>query len=87
MFNDEFSEWNLPEIQTMPIDNVILQIKSMKINKITNFPFPTPPDKQSIVEAEKRLILLGALEVYSNVTGKLIKLDSYLNFYVYTVHT
>jgi len=72
LFNDEFPEWNLPEIQTTPIDNVILQMKSMKIDKIISFPFPTPPDKQTILEAEKRLVLLGALEVHHNVTGELI---------------
>lgn len=69
LFNDEFPEWNLPEIQTTPIDNVILQMKSMKIDKISSFPFPTPPDKQTILEAEKRLILLGALEMDKNVPG------------------
>ncbi|XP_001945193.2 probable ATP-dependent RNA helicase kurz [Acyrthosiphon pisum] len=67
LFNNEFPEWNLPEIQTTPIDNVILQMKSMKIDKITSFPFPTPPDKQTILEAEKRLVTLGALEVDRNV--------------------
>lgn len=72
LFNDEFPEWNLPEIQITPIDNVILQMKSMKIDKITNFPFPTPPDKQTILEAEKRLVLLGALDEDINVAGKLI---------------
>lgn len=72
IFNDEFPEWNLPEIQTTPIDNVILQMKSMKIDKITSFPFPTPPNTQTILEAEKRLILLGALEVDSNTEGKLM---------------
>lgn len=72
LFNDEFPEWNLPEIQTTPIDNVILQMKSMKIDKISSFPFPTPPDKQTILEAEKRLILLGALEVDNNVPGNSI---------------
>jgi ATP-dependent RNA helicase DHX37/DHR1 len=56
----------LPEIKTTPIDNVILQMKNMKIDKIISFPFPTMPDKQTIIEAEKRLILLGALEVGNN---------------------
>lgn len=78
LFNDEFPEWNLPEIQTTPIDNVILQMKSMKIDKITSFPFPTPPNKQTILDAEKRLVLLGALEVDSNISGKSFKLK--LNF-------
>ncbi|XP_050424982.1 probable ATP-dependent RNA helicase kurz [Adelges cooleyi] len=68
LFNDEFPEWNLPEILTTPIDNVILQMKAMKIDKIISFPFPTPPDKQIIDEAEKRLILLGALEPDKNLT-------------------
>lgn len=78
LFNDEFPEWNLPEIQTTPIDNVILQMKSMKIDNITSFPFPSPPDKQTILEAEKRLVLLGALDVDSNVAGKLISITFYL---------
>lgn len=47
-------------------------MKSMKIDKITSFPFPTPPNSQTILEAEKRLVLLGALEVDSNSAGKLI---------------
>ncbi|XP_050522652.1 probable ATP-dependent RNA helicase kurz isoform X2 [Daktulosphaira vitifoliae] len=68
LFNDEFPEWNLPEIQTTPIDNVILQMKAMKIDKIVNFPFPTPPNRQTIIEAEKRLSLLGALEADTNIT-------------------
>lgn len=72
LFNDEFPEWNLPEIQTTPIDNVILQMKSMKIDKIISFPFPTSPNTQTILEAEKKLVLLGALEVDSNITGKLM---------------
>jgi len=73
IFNDEFIEWNLPEIQTTPIDNVILQMKSMKIDKITRFPFPTSPNRQTILEAEQRLILLGALEFDSYLNGKNIR--------------
>jgi len=48
-------------------------MKSMKIDKITSFPFPTSPDKQTILEAEKRLVLLGALEIYRNIPGKLFR--------------
>jgi len=46
LFNDEFPEWIFSAIQTTPIDNFILQMKSMKIDKITSYPFPTPPDKR-----------------------------------------
>lgn len=49
-------------------------MKSMKIDKIISFPFPTPPDKLTILEAEKRLVLLGALDVDSHVAGKYIKI-------------
>lgn len=49
-------------------------MKSMKIDKITSFPFPTPPNKQTILEAEKRLILLGALKADKNVAGKFSQL-------------
>lgn len=86
LFNDEFPEWNLPEIQTTPIDNVILQMKSMKIDKITSFPFPTPPNKQTILEAERRLNLLGALEADKNIAGKFSELILFIckcNFIIY----
>jgi len=54
-------------------------MKSMKIDKIISFPFPTPPNKLTILEAEKRLVLLGALDVDSHVSGKLIKFMFKLN--------
>jgi ATP-dependent RNA helicase DHX37/DHR1 len=53
-------------------------MKSMKIDKITNFPFPTPPDKQTILEAEKRLITLGALDVDKNDAGEFNNYNIYL---------
>lgn len=31
--------------------------------EVANFPFPTQPEKNSLEEAEKRLIRLGALRV------------------------
>ena len=39
-----------------------LQMKAMNIDKVVNFPFPTPPDQQAMVSAEKLLVLLGALD-------------------------
>ena len=45
----------------MPIDGVVLQMKSMGIDVIVNFPFPTPPDRQALYKAEKILTYLGAL--------------------------
>lgn len=62
IFNDEFKEWDVPEIQRKPIDDLLLQMKAMKIDRVVNFPFPSPPDTTQLKMAEKRLILLGALK-------------------------
>uniref|UniRef100_A0A8R1Y2T5 RNA helicase n=1 Tax=Onchocerca volvulus TaxID=6282 RepID=A0A8R1Y2T5_ONCVO len=59
----DFEKFSAPEILTKPVDQLVLHLKSMNIVKVTNFPFPTPPDKDSLEEAEKRLIRLGALQV------------------------
>jgi hypothetical protein len=32
---------------------IVLQLKSMNLKNVTNFPFPTPPDRQSLAKAEK----------------------------------
>ncbi len=53
----------------MPIEGVVLQMKCMHIDAVANFPFPTPPDRQSLKEAEKMLMYLGALEVPPNTTS------------------
>ena len=37
-------------------------MKSMDIDKVIHFPFPTPPDIQQLFAAERRLLLLNALE-------------------------
>lgn len=46
----------------MPIEGIVLQMKSMNIDAVINFPFPTPPDRASLTKAERILTLLGALE-------------------------
>ena len=40
----------------------MLQMKAMDIDKVVHFPFPTPPDIQQLHGAERRLLLLNALE-------------------------
>lgn len=61
----------------MPIEGVVLQMKSMNIDAVANFPFPTPPDRESLRRAEKTLVHLGALEASdssSKVGGKITEL-------------
>lgn len=45
----------------MPIEGVVLQMKAMHIDTVTNFPFPTPPDRSTLHKSEKTLTRLGAL--------------------------
>jgi ATP-dependent RNA helicase DHX37/DHR1 len=45
-----------------------LQMKCMHIDTVANFPFPTPPDRQSLRQAERMLTHLGALEMPPNMT-------------------
>ena len=45
-----------------PIDDLVLQMKAMDIDKVIHFPFPTPPDTQQLFAAERRLLLLSAIE-------------------------
>uniref|UniRef100_A0A0R3S0K4 RNA helicase n=1 Tax=Elaeophora elaphi TaxID=1147741 RepID=A0A0R3S0K4_9BILA len=58
----DLEKFSPPEILTKPVDQLVLHLKSMNIVKVANFPFPTPPDEDSLEEAEKRLIRLGALQ-------------------------
>lgn len=62
VFNNEFVAFSTPEIQEKPIDGLVLQMKAMGIEKVSNFPFPSPPDRVQLEMAEKRLKLLGALD-------------------------
>ncbi|KAK3913986.1 putative ATP-dependent RNA helicase kurz [Frankliniella fusca] len=61
VFNDTFPMYTTPEIQRKPVDDLVLQMKSMSIHKVINFPFPSAPDLMQIKVAERRLRLLGAL--------------------------
>jgi ATP-dependent RNA helicase DHX37/DHR1 len=75
VYNDEFVGFSQPEIQQKPIDGLVLQMKAMGIDKVDNFPFPSPPDRVQLEMAEKRLKLLGALES-TKEAAKITKLGS-----------
>ncbi|XP_049547349.1 probable ATP-dependent RNA helicase kurz [Anopheles darlingi] len=62
VFNDEFVDFAPPEVQQKPVDGLVLQMKCMGIDKVVNFPFPSPPDREQLVGAEQRLLQLEALE-------------------------
>lgn len=62
VYNDQFEEYSQSEICKKPVDDLLLQMKAMNIDKVVNFPFPTPPDIVQLKFAEKRLTVLGALQ-------------------------
>jgi len=61
VFNDQFPQFSMPEIQRIPIEATVLMMKAMNIDNVVNFPFPSPPDRTVIAKGEKLLVALGAL--------------------------
>ncbi|KAH7089607.1 P-loop containing nucleoside triphosphate hydrolase protein [Paraphoma chrysanthemicola] len=76
VFERDFEEYAAPEISRTPLEGVVLQLKSMGA-PVVNFPFPTPPDRESLQKAENLLSYLGAL----SVDGKVTKLGQELSLY------
>ncbi|KAG6556004.1 hypothetical protein Mapa_001944 [Marchantia paleacea] len=66
-FNHSFPTFGRPEIHKSPIEGVVLVMKCMGIDKVANFPFPTPPDRAAVVEAEKCLKSLSALNLQTGL--------------------
>ncbi len=61
VFHNDFEEFTQPDILRRPVDDLVLQMKAINIDKVVNFPFPTPPESKVLETAEKLLIDLGAL--------------------------
>ncbi|KAF8443043.1 P-loop containing nucleoside triphosphate hydrolase protein [Boletus edulis BED1] len=61
LYEHYFEQFSQPEILRTPIEGVVLQMKSMGIDTVVNFPFPTPPDTQALKKAETVLTHLGAV--------------------------
>lgn len=49
-----------PEVLTRPLEDVMLQMKSIGIGDVSRFPFPTPPDVAGLRAAAALLASLGA---------------------------
>ncbi|XP_075983898.1 putative ATP-dependent RNA helicase kurz [Anticarsia gemmatalis] len=62
VFQHECPEQYPPDVCRRPVDDLVLTMKCMGIEKVVNFPFPTAPDRMQIRLAEKRLEVLGILE-------------------------
>jgi ATP-dependent RNA helicase DHX37/DHR1 len=76
VFERDFEEYASPEILRTPLEGVVLQLKSMGA-PVSTFPFPTPPDRDSLRQAEKLLSYLGAI----SPDGKVTKMGHELSLY------
>ena len=66
LYEDHFEAYTKPEILRMPIEGVVLQMKSMNIDSVVNFPFPTAPDRLALTKAQELLTQLEALSRPTN---------------------
>lgn len=77
VYERDFEEYAEPEILRMPVEGVVLQLKSMDLQHVVNFPFPTPPNRQSLAKAEKLLTYLGAVSSEGKITSVGRELSNY----------
>jgi ATP-dependent RNA helicase DHX37/DHR1 len=77
VYERDFVEHADPEILRTPMESVVLQLKSMGIDRVPHFPFPTPPDRDSLSKAEMLLRNLGALSESGEVTNLGRSLSNY----------
>ncbi|XP_070256067.1 probable ATP-dependent RNA helicase DHX37 [Myotis yumanensis] len=61
VFSD-FEPFPPPEITRRPVEDLVLQMKALNIERVVNFPFPTPPSVEALLAAEDLLVALGALQ-------------------------
>uniref|UniRef100_UPI0037E75335 probable ATP-dependent RNA helicase DHX37 n=1 Tax=Semicossyphus pulcher TaxID=241346 RepID=UPI0037E75335 len=58
----DFSLFSEAEITRRPVEDLVLQMKDLNIDKVVNFPFPTSPSAEALEAAEQLLVSLGALK-------------------------
>lgn len=67
-FNTEFEENTQPEIQRLNLANVVLLLKTMKINDVINFEYIDRPPTEVLLFAIEQLTALGALDKSGDLT-------------------
>lgn len=73
VFTEYFPEFNEPEIKRTPAESVVLALKSVGVQRVVGFPFPTPLDQVCIQDAMRVLEGIGCCEA-ETAGGKVTKL-------------
>ncbi|GJD01191.1 helicase associated domain-containing protein [Colletotrichum higginsianum] len=68
VYERDLPEFTDPEILRMPVDGVVLQLKAMNLSNVVNFPFPTPPNRMGLHQAERLLTYLSAITPAGQIT-------------------
>lgn len=68
IYESDFPQFSMPEIMRMPVESVVLTMKSMGIDNVVNFPFPSSPSRKMLSRAEKLLRYLGAIDDHKLIT-------------------
>ncbi|KAG1770119.1 hypothetical protein EV702DRAFT_1049446 [Suillus placidus] len=68
LFRSLRASFSQPEILRTPIEGVVLQMKSMNVDAVVNFPFPTP-DRRVLKKAETYTSRIASGSVYVNDRG------------------
>eukprot|EP01012_Entosiphon_sulcatum_P017545 TRINITY_DN2230_c0_g1_i1.p1 TRINITY_DN2230_c0_g1~~TRINITY_DN2230_c0_g1_i1.p1 ORF type:complete len:1073 (+),score=269.94 TRINITY_DN2230_c0_g1_i1:30-3221(+) len=69
VYTNYMPEFSQPEIANTPVESVVLMMKSMGINDVYNFPFPTPPSTEALDAAIKHLNAIRALDENERCTA------------------
>lgn len=67
-FNDEFEENTQPEIQRLNLANVVLLLKTMRIEDVLSFEYIDRPPREALTFAIEQLTALGALDRQGELT-------------------
>lgn len=67
-FHTEFEENTQPEIQRLNLANVVLLLKTMRINDVINFEYVDRPETDVLLYAVEQLTALGALNKLGELT-------------------
>lgn len=63
----KLADYSQPEILTTPLDQTMLQLKSVGVEDLVRFPYVTKPPLPSIQASIKKLTILGALKINKKI--------------------